>query len=94
MSQVKIGNKIVGGNTNVKFTAELGVNHLGSFERAKEMIDSSLNAGSDFLKFQTYISEQRYDKIREGLIAFFVFVGNNLGETFTVPFGPPCQKNW
>ena len=63
MSQVKIGNKIVGGNTNVKFTAELGVNHLGSFERAKEMIDSSLNAGSDFLKFQTYISEERYDKI-------------------------------
>ena len=62
MNEVKIGNKVVGKNTSVKFTAELGVNHLGNFDRAKQMIKSAVNAGSDFLKFQTYLSDDRYDK--------------------------------
>ena len=61
MKNVKIGKKLVGKDTNVKFTAELGVNHLGDFDRAKEMVKSAVNSGADFLKFQTYISEKRYD---------------------------------
>ncbi len=64
MKNVKIGKKLVGKDTNVKFTAELGVNHLGDFDRAKEMVKSAVNSGADFLKFQTYISEKRYDTIK------------------------------
>ena len=49
--------------------AELGVNHLGSFDRAIEMVDKAIEGGSDFLKFQTYIVEERYDKKINKLIA-------------------------
>ena len=51
MKEVKLG-KIIGENQTVKFVAELGVNHLGDFERAKEMIDSAINSGADYLKFK------------------------------------------
>tara|TARA_Y100000768_G_C23913347_1_gene651102 strand:+ start:370 stop:1218 length:849 start_codon:yes stop_codon:yes gene_type:complete len=60
--EVKIGTKIIGKNHKVKFVAELGVNHLGNFDRAIKMIDSAIEAGSDYLKFQTYKSEKRYDR--------------------------------
>ena len=38
--------------------AEAGVNHNGSMEMAKELIDVAMNAGADAVKFQTYISEK------------------------------------
>lgn len=34
--------------------AEAGVNHNGSIERAKKMIDVAAEAGADFVKFQTF----------------------------------------
>ena len=42
---VTIDNKKIGDGFEVKFTAELGVNHLGDFDRAKNMIKSA--KGSD-----------------------------------------------
>jgi len=59
---VTIGNTIVGDSKPVCIVAELGVNHLGDFNRAKEMIHAAHEAGADLLKFQTYISEKRYDR--------------------------------
>ena len=44
-------NKIkIGDDQNVRFIAELGVNHLGDFDRAIKMIDSAKKAWSRFLK--------------------------------------------
>ena len=63
-SNVTIGDFTVGDNSPVALVAELGVNHLGDFGRAKEMISAAHEAGADFLKFQTYIAEDRYDKQR------------------------------
>lgn len=37
--------------------AEAGVNHNGSIELAKKMIEVSKEAGADYIKFQTFISE-------------------------------------
>lgn len=37
--------------------AEIGVNHDGSFERAKKLIDLAKKAGADAAKFQMFISE-------------------------------------
>lgn len=34
--------------------AEAGVNHNGSLERAKELIDAAVTAGVDYVKFQTF----------------------------------------
>ena len=59
---VIIGDIKVGDGHPVCIVAELGVNHLGDFNRAKEMIHAAHEAGADLLKFQTYISKKRYDK--------------------------------
>jgi N,N'-diacetyllegionaminate synthase len=37
--------------------AEAGVNHNGSIELAKKMVDKAKDAGADCIKFQTFISE-------------------------------------
>ncbi len=60
--EVKLGKQIIGDGFPVCVVAELGVNHLGDFNLAKEMIYAAHEAGADLLKFQTYISEKRYDR--------------------------------
>ena len=59
---VTIDNQKIGDSHEVKFTAELGVNHLGDFNRARDMIKLAVEGGSNFLKFQTYVAEKRYDE--------------------------------
>ena len=60
--KVEFGSKKIGDNERVPFIAEIGVNHLGKISNALELVESAVRAGSDFLKFQTYIAEERYDK--------------------------------
>ena len=60
-NSAKIGELVIGDGQPVAIVAELGVNHLGDFGRMKEMIFAAHEAGADFLKFQTYIAEKRYD---------------------------------
>ncbi len=60
--KVSLGSKTIGDNERVPFIAEIGVNHLGKIDTALELVRSAVRAGSDFLKFQTYIAEDRYDK--------------------------------
>ena len=38
--------------------AEAGVNHDGSLEKAKDLIDAASDAGADFVKFQTFKAEE------------------------------------
>lgn len=42
--------------------AEAGVNHNGSIEIAKKMVDSAKKSGADCIKFQTFISENIVSK--------------------------------
>lgn len=42
--------------------AEAGVNHNGSMELAKKLIDEARLAGADFIKFQTFITELNISK--------------------------------
>ncbi len=47
-----IGNRIIGDGAPVFVIAEIGINHNGSVDVAKRMIDGAVKAGCDAVKFQ------------------------------------------
>ena len=49
---IKIGNRMIGDGAPVFVIAEIGINHNGSVEIAKKMIDGAIKAGCDAVKFQ------------------------------------------
>jgi len=50
--EIKIGNKMIGDGHPTYIIAEVGVNHNGSVEIAKELIKAAADAGVDAIKFQ------------------------------------------
>ena len=56
--------KDFGFNTDNKtyVIAEIGINHGGDINLAKQMIDSVSRTGADAVKFQTYLTEKRVSK--------------------------------
>ena len=54
--------------SKVLIIAEAGVNHNGSIQIAKQLIDKAVEAGVDIIKFQTFKSEklgQRRNSVAE-----------------------------
>ena len=49
---VTIGKKRVGNGQPVFIIAEIGINHNGSLELARRLIDAAVNARCDAIKFQ------------------------------------------
>ena len=47
---------------NIYIIAEAGVNHNGSLELAKKMVNEAKDAGADCIKFQTFISKNMASK--------------------------------
>ena len=47
----------------VTIIAEAGVNHNGSFEKAKQLVDRAVAAGADYVKFQTFKAEKIVSKL-------------------------------
>ncbi|MFC2071651.1 N-acetylneuraminate synthase family protein, partial [Chloroflexota bacterium] len=57
---VKIGNKVVGDGYPCYIIAEVGINHNGSLEIAKKLIDVAATCGCDAVKFQKRTVEVVY----------------------------------
>jgi len=51
-AKVKVGNRFIGDGEPVYIVAEIGINHNGSIELAKKLIDGAVFAGCDAVKFQ------------------------------------------
>jgi len=45
--------------TKIFIIAEIGLNHGGDLQLAKDLIDSAVRAGANAVKFQTYLTEKR-----------------------------------
>ena len=52
MAEVKIGNRYVGDGLPVFVIAEIGINHNGSLDVAKKLVEGAASAGCDAVKFQ------------------------------------------
>lgn len=62
MRKIKIGNRLVGDGEPVFFIAEIGINHNGSVDITKELIDVAVDAGCDAVKFQKRTIDLVYTK--------------------------------
>lgn len=56
--KIKIGNTLVGTGEPVYIIAEIGINHNGDLQLAKEMIDAARDCGVDAVKFQIFRAEE------------------------------------
>lgn len=54
MRSIRLGSRLVGDDSSPYIIAEIGVNHEGSLELAKKLIDLAKAGGADAAKFQTY----------------------------------------
>jgi len=54
---VPIGDRLVGPDQPCLVIAEIGVNHNGSVDMARELVRAAVDAGADVVKFQTFSPE-------------------------------------
>ena len=54
MTKIKIGNFQIAKNSQPFIIAEAGINHNGNVERAFRLVDIAKRCNADFVKFQTY----------------------------------------
>ena len=57
--EVKIGKFLIGGNNPTLIIAEIGINHQGDINMAKQLIMEAKNSGCDYAKIQTYTTNKR-----------------------------------
>ena len=55
--EIKLGQKTINDDSLPYIIAEIGVNHEGSIEKAKELISLAKEGGADAAKFQSYKAE-------------------------------------
>jgi N-acetylneuraminate synthase len=74
-ASVKIGNKVIGNGNPCYIIAEIGINHNGSLDIAKQLIDMAVLCGCDAVKFQKRTVE-------------VVYSAEELAKPRENPFGP------
>jgi len=64
--EIKIGNRLIGDGHPTYIIAEIGINHNGDLDIAKEIIDAAVRAGVDAVKFQKRTPEVCVPKEQQG----------------------------
>ncbi|WP_246943864.1 N-acetylneuraminate synthase [Bacillus pinisoli] len=59
---IQIGDRKIGEDFKPFVIAEIGINHEGSLEVAKQMVDAAHSAGAEVIKHQTHIVEDEMSK--------------------------------
>jgi sialic acid synthase SpsE len=54
---IELGSRVINAESRPYIIAEIGVNHEGSLDQAKELIDLAAEGGADAAKFQSYKAE-------------------------------------
>ena len=62
-NKVRVGKRYVGEGEPVYLIAEIGINHNGSLETAKKLIDGAVFAGCDAVKFQKRTPDCVFPKV-------------------------------
>lgn len=57
MTHIKIGDRVISQSSAPYVIAEIGVNHEGSLDKARELIELAHEGGADAAKFQSYKAE-------------------------------------
>lgn len=68
MNTMKIGNRLIGDMHNPFVIAEIGINHNGSLDTAKKMVDAAAEAGCECVKFQCHIVEDEMSHLAKKTI--------------------------
>lgn len=68
---INIGNLKISLSSKPFVIAELGINHNGSISLGKELIHAAYENGADAIKFQTYITDERFENKDLKFIHFF-----------------------
>jgi N-acetylneuraminate synthase len=55
--ELPIGDRLVGPGHPPLVVPEIGINHVGSMEKARRMVQDAARAGAEIVKFQTHIPE-------------------------------------
>lgn len=68
MSELRIGNRLVGPAYEPLVIAEIGINHEGSLLTAFEMVDAAKEAGIEVVKHQTHVVEDEMSSVAKKVI--------------------------
>ncbi len=67
-------------NPKAIFIAEAGINHDGDIDKAKKMIDAAVEAGADYVKFQSFKAKKLVTP--DALTSTYIDGGSHKGESF------------
>ncbi len=68
MNSIKIQDRVIGPNEPTFIIAEIGINHGGSLEVAKEMVDAAKEAGAEVIKHQTHVIEDEMSQEAKSVV--------------------------
>lgn len=65
---IKIGNRKIGPDFSPFVVADIGINHEGSMEKAKQMVDDAARVGAECVKFQSHVVEDEMAPVAKKII--------------------------